>query len=288
MPATDLAAVSRIRSRPIGETDLSKVADLLARGFPKKPPEFWAGLLRLLSERSVPSELPRYGYLLENGNRVVGAVLLLFSKVPGSTNIRCNVSSWFVEEGFRSYASLLVSKALGRPDVTYLNITPAPHTLPTITAQGFSPYSRGVFVAPAAVQSSPRVRVTNAANERGCALEGFEQRVLDDHATFGCMSLRCEAADGSHPFVFRPRLLKHIPCAQLVYCRSIEHFVRYAGPIGRFLLLRGRPFVLIDANAPIRGLLGKYFQGRMPKYFKGPDRPRLGDLAYTETAMFGM
>ena len=57
---------------------------------------------------------------------------------------------------------------------------------------------------------------------------------------------------------------------------------------GRFLLLRGRPFVLIDANAPIRGLLGKYFQGRMPKYFKGPDRPRLGDLAYTETAMFGM
>jgi hypothetical protein len=26
----------------------------------------------------------------------------------------------------------------------------------------------------------------------------------------------------------------------------------------------------------------------MPKYFKGPDRPRLGDLAYTEIAMFGM
>jgi hypothetical protein len=298
MRATDLAVVPKIRSRQIGETDLPKVADFLARGFPKKPREFWAGLLRLLSERSAPSELPRYGYLLENGDRVVGAVLLLFSTVPGSAKIRCNVSSWFVEEGFRSYASLLVSKALSRRDVTYLNITPAPHTLPIITAQGFLPYSRGVFVALAAMQSSrSRVRVsprTTLPRERGrvrvgvCELEPFEQSVLDDHAKFGCMSLCCEAPDGTYPFVFRPRLIKRIPCAQLVYCRSLDHFVRCAGPIGRFLLLRGRPFVLIDADGPIRGLLGRYFPGRMPKYFKGPDRPRLGDLAYTETAMFGM
>ncbi len=172
--------------------------------------------------------------------------------------------------------------------MTYLNITPAPHTLPIITAKGFVPYSRGVFVALAAMQSSPRVRLTNAANEQDGDLEPFEQRLLDEHATFGCICLRCEAPDGSYPFVFRPRLLKHIPCAQLVYCRSLDHFVRYAGPIGRFLLLRGWPFVLIDADGPIRELFGKYFEGRMPKYFKGPDRPRLGDLAYTETAVFGM
>jgi hypothetical protein len=34
--------------------------------------------------------------------------------------------------------------------------------------------------------------------------------------------------------------------------------------------------------------MGKYFDGVAPKYFKGPTRPRLGDLAYTEAAMFGM
>jgi hypothetical protein len=26
----------------------------------------------------------------------------------------------------------------------------------------------------------------------------------------------------------------------------------------------------------------------MPKYFKGPQRPRLGDLAYTEYALLGV
>jgi len=54
------------------------------------------------------------------------------------------------------------------------------------------------------------------------------------------------------------------------------------------LVRRARPFLLIDANGPIPGLVGKYFDDRMPRYFRGPQQPRLGDLAYTEIAMFGM
>ena len=89
--------------------------------------------------------------------------------------------------------------------------------------------------------------------------------------------------------MFRPRLVKGvIPCAQLVYCRDVDDFVRFARPIGRFLARRGQALVLIDANGPIPALIGRYFDAKMPKYFKGPDRPRLGDLAYTEAAMFGV
>jgi hypothetical protein len=35
-------------------------------------------------------------------------------------------------------------------------------------------------------------------------------------------------------------------------------------------------------------MVGKYLAGKMPKYFRGPDRPRLGDLSYTEAALFGI
>src|SRR5262245_19110515 len=56
----------------------------------------------------------------------------------------------------------------------------------------------------------------------------------------------------------------------------------------RSLAPRGLPFVMIDANAPIPGLVGRYCGGNMPKYFKGPQRPRLGDLAYTENAVMGV
>jgi hypothetical protein len=89
--------------------------------------------------------------------------------------------------------------------------------------------------------------------------------------------------------VFRPRIVKSVvPCAQLIYCRDVSDIVRFAGPIGRFLARRGRPFVVIDANGPIEGLIGRYFDNTMPKFFRGPVRPRLGDLAFTETALFGM
>jgi hypothetical protein len=45
---------------------------------------------------------------------------------------------------------------------------------------------------------------------------------------------------------------------------------------------------MIDASAPIPGLVGWYSGSNMPKYFKGPQRPRLGDLAYTENAVMGV
>jgi hypothetical protein len=293
MRPTDLATVSRIRSRQIGESDIPAVAGLLSKGFQSRPARFWSHVLTGLGERSAPAGLPKYGYLLEAEGTVVGAILLIFATVPGSdgNRIRCNVSSWFVEPTCRSYASLLVSKAMGRQNVTYLNITPAPHTLSIVRAQGYSQYSRGIFVALPALQFNWRgahVRAVNADDRQLADVDSFEYELLVDHARYGCMSLLCETPDRAYPFVFRPRVHKGIACAQLVYCRNLDDFVRFAGPIGRFLAVRGRPLVVIDSNDPIPGLIGRYFDGRMPKYFKGPDRPRLGDLAYTETAMFGM
>ena len=64
--------------------------------------------------------------------------------------------------------------------------------------------------------------------------------------------------------------------------------MRFAGPIGLYLALRGRALVIVDSNGPIPGLVGTYRGGSMPKYFKGPQRPRLGDLAYTEYALLGV
>jgi hypothetical protein len=76
------------------------------------------------------------------------------------------------------------------------------------------------------------------------------------------------------------------PAAQLIYCPCTD-LVRLAGPVGKYLALHGMPFMVVPANGPIPGLLGKYFGGK-PMYYRGPDRPRVGDLAYTEVAMFGI
>jgi hypothetical protein len=74
---------------------------------------------------------------------------------------------------------------------------------------------------------------------------------------------------------------------QLIYCRDIRDFVRFAAPLGRFLALRGGLIVMIDANDPVPGLVGMFFRDTMPKYFRG-QAPHLGDLAYTEIAVLGV
>ena len=207
---------------------------------------------------------------------------------------RCNVSSWYVEPAFRSFAPLLVGQALKHKNVTYLNISSAPHTRPIAEAQGYTRYSDGVFVALPLLsrrQAGPTVRIVDAGTPlpADAHCEPHERAVLLEHADYGCLSLWAITPGRAYPFVFRPRLVKRVlPCAQLVYCRDLDDVVRFAHPLGLHLALRGRPFMIIDANGPIPGLVGRYFNETMPKYFRGPERPRLGDLAYTEAALFGM
>ena len=294
MLSTLPSSVVRVRCRRIIESDLVSVAELLARGFPARSLRFWLRVLARIGERSPPGNLAKYGYLLESDGVPSGVILLIYSvirTVAGFTT-RCNLSSWYVEPRLRCYANAIVWQALKPKDITYLNVTAAPHTRRTIEAQGFTAYSKGVFIAapilnPRSTGGHGKIVAPDAVPQ--AAFEPFERELLLDHASYGCVSLWYETAERAYPFVFRPRVVKGcIPCAQLIYCRGLDDFIQFAKPLGQFLALRGRPLVIINSNGPLPGVVGKFLSGRMPKYFKGPHWPRLGDLAYTEAALFGV
>ncbi len=284
--------VPAIRCRQIAEGDFAAVAALLNRGFPNHTRQFWCDALQQLAHRAAPAGLPQYGYLLESGGAPVGAILMICSTMRDGDRAatRCNLSSWYVEPAFRAYAPLLVSHTLGRRDVTYTNVSAAPHTWPIIEAQGFSRYCDGIFIALSTFKrAADNVRIFDAARTPSASFDPAERALLLRHAEHGCISLWCETAERAYPFVFRPRLARRmIPCAQLIYCADVGDFVRFAGPIGRTLAWRGKPFVIVDSNGAIPGLFGIYCPGSMAKYFKGPQRPRLGDLADTEYALLGV
>jgi hypothetical protein len=290
--AVEAPAALKIRCRQITGADLDGLAGLLERGFaPRRTRAFWRHVLAGLQARAVPAEMPRYGYLLENDGVPVGTILVIFATAPGSDALRANVSSWYVEPAFRSYAPLLVGQALKAKHITYLNVSAIRQTWPILEAQGYQRYSNGIFVAAPALQRSggEAVRLLTMDERPDAPHEPFERDLLVEHAAYGCVSLWCVTRERAHPLVFRPRVVKSvIPCAQLIYCRDVADVVRFARPVGRFVARRGRPFIVIDANGPIEGLLGRYLEGTSPKFFRGPVRPRLGDLAYTETALFGM
>jgi hypothetical protein len=285
-------APSNVRARPLADREIGEVAALLHQGFGHRSSQFWLECLKRLAERGPLDDLPKYGLGLECDESLVGVILLISSAFQQneSFRIRCNLSSWYVERSFRCYAPLLITQALRRKNITYVNISPAPHTRRTIEAQGFTRYSNGLFVAPLLpMTSSQEVTILGSDAVPDAPFELFERDLLLEHAQYGCLSLWCVASERAYPFVFCPRIVRGvIPCVKLVYCRDVQDFVRFARPLGSYLTRRGRLFALIDSNGPICGLIGKYFDGVGPKYFRGPTAPRLGDLAFTEAALFGV
>ena len=283
--------------REIQESDLDAIADLLTRGFVHRSREYWMRGLRRQGARPLPQGTPRFGFMLEHEGIAVGCLLLIYASkiIGGDLATRCNVSSWYVDPPFRNYAALFASMTQKNREVTYFNVTPAATTWPILEAQGFVTHCRGLcFSFPV---FSPHVRgmTLEAVTEKTTGIAGLpdeELAMLRRHATYDCLSLVYRTADETLPFIFfslrkRGGIIP-LPAVQLGYCRSIADYVRCAGAIGRYLLLRGKPIVITDATGPVSGLSVFYTEARGRKYFKGPHKPRLGDLADTELAIYGM
>jgi hypothetical protein len=283
---------SRLRSREIADGDLETLAKFLGRGL-GYPSQYFLRVLNRLAEHPTPAGFPKFGCVLETEERIVGAILLIFSTIwsDDAPAVRCHVTSWCVEPEFRPYATLFFSKALRYPHVTYINISATPATRAIIKAQGFLQYSKGQFVAFPVLNvwsksKENRVKIVAGDKNPNARFEPHDLDLLKAHSKYGCICLWCETPERAYPFIFHQRLSKRfLPVVQLVFCRDIQDFVRFALPLGLYLAARGRLPVLIDSNGPIRGLVGKYIDGIQPRYYKGPN-PRLGDLSYTQRVMF--
>ena len=283
-----------IRCRAIGEADLGAVADLLTRGFVGRPRDYWLNGLRRQATREVPENCPRFGYMLERDGAPVGVLLLLYTARGGGTKLHCNLSSWYVEPAYRSYAPLLTKIAQRHKHVTYLNISPARWTWPTIEAQGFAAYCRGLFFSVpllSRTRRGTRIEIVSADVAGVDGLPPHEFDLLRRHAQFGCLSLVCRTADDVVPFILSPVRIRRgflaPPAMQLIYCREMADFTACAGAIGKLLLRRGKIAVILDANGAVPGLAGLYTEARGRKYFRGPHAPRLGDLSDTELVIYG-
>jgi hypothetical protein len=288
MLAADQALVKqRVRCRQIEEGDLKALAALLHEGFVQSRREFWdLGLARM---RNLPiiEGVPRFGYVLESPEGLVGCLLTIPSRRGGQ--IISNVSAWYVKESYRAYSNFLVSVATRLKHVIYLNASPAPHTWRTLTLTGWKFCDPGrSIVFPLLSWGPGRVSETIPDNLP-------EHKLLEDHRALGCISLVCTADGAVSPFVFKRCWWSplNLPMMELIYCRETEDFEKYGAALGRHFLMRrlNRRFrkrvalgFMLDGK--ITGMLGLYQGNKQPRFYKGPRPPRPNDLAYTEKVLF--
>ena len=290
-----------IHCRQIASDDLDAVATLLCVGFADRDPAYWHSGFARHRDRGPPAGYPTYGFLIEAEGRIVGVLLTLHTRIrdAGQDSVRCNLSSWYVDPEFRAYGPLLDKMATRREGVTYLNVTPAPHSWPMLEARNYRRYCFGQMLAIPALRR-PRKGLSVLDAGRAGALDALspeDRALVRAHLDYGCVAFVCDDGEGARPLLFQRRSIGlvpnvktvgQVPAMQLIYARSLADAVLFAGPVGRRLLIsQGTPLLVIDAEGPIPGLVGRYFDGRGPKYQRGSAEVRLGDLAYTELVLFG-
>ena len=113
------------------------------------------------------------------------------------------------------------------------------------------------------------------------------QRDRLDWGEMGWISLTVEKDGIVSPFVLKPGRLDRppVPVMDVMFCRGADDLRRCGGALARHFLPRGNLGFLIDGD--MEAMLSHYAEGKEPRYFKGPHRPVLGDLAYTEKVIFG-
>jgi hypothetical protein len=292
LPST-IGSTPGVVCRTLEVGDLESVEKCLVRHFPERPPTLWRIGLGRLTDREAVAELPRFGYCLAAGDEIVGVLLQLYSmrKLASGTQTLCHLSSWCVDENYRAMAPILSIAATKRKDVTYVNISPAAHTRRAIEALGFKRYSHGQMIfAPMLSRRRKAARIVGWAkgSEAEKSLPEIDREILERHDTFGCRVFVGVLDGATYGFVTaKTRVLRgRLPCERVVYCRDTATLAKFAGGIGAYLATRGVFFCLVDTNEPIDGLIGRFVEDREPKYFKGPTLPTLGDLAYSELAVF--
>jgi len=294
----DGSGEARLQAKPcvcreIREEDFDQIAKMLVEGrFQNRSRRYWQMVRERLVAHSAPASYPKFGYLLEAEGRVVGVIFSIFTAFHGSSwpKVRACTSSWYVDPEYRGRGLRLAREVAKFQDVTYLNPTPGADTYAVMRLLKYTKRSSGHFLSlPWLSRGAPgaKVKAFVDGSEFAGRLDPQDIAILSSHRNYGCISLVCEIGARVYPFVFLRRLSRRrMPYAQVIYCCEPSSVIRCAGPVGRYLAVRGLPLLAMDSNGPIRGMIGKFMKDR-PRFYRGPVCPRWGDLAYSELALFG-
>jgi hypothetical protein len=274
--------------REITDDDLEAVRQLLVEGFPLRSEDYWTK--GLANVRSLPrvEGFPRYGYVVDADSAPQGLLLTITSD-RGVHGARTHFSSWYVREGYRQFALLLFRRALKLENTTFINPSPSERVVPILKTFGFEPYTAGTLMLD--LRTAMRGRASHGAVQRlGLGnladLSERECQIADDHLRMGCEVLRLETDVRAGLLIHRRKWIKHLlPCSQVILADP-GLIIELAGSVMRALARRGSLLALCDVDQTAKPASGRVFP-RGIRYFKGPAPPAVGDLSYSELAVFG-
>lgn len=246
-----------MKLQSVEDDSLHEAVALLSRGFPERTPGFWqTGLERLAAHRRKTNGRP-IGQMMMVDGKPVGVILTIESGHRNGAQQRAvvNLSSWYIEEEHRWLAARMLSRVVADESVTYTDLSPSLETTRLNERLGFHTATQGVvlfFLPWNALTRRARGEVIPYERLPEGALADDDAVLLGHHSELGCIAGALRTAEGYHPLLFHKVRRKGLPVARAVLAPSRQFIIDNLGPIARFLLERGVPFLALH-GAPAAG-----------------------------------
>jgi hypothetical protein len=236
-----VTATTGVRVRPITDDDVGRVAQFLHANLNDRVrPASWARALDV--PWSVDS--PNAGYMLVDGDAVVGAHLAFYSEraIDGRRERFCNLGAWCVLPEYRFHGLRLLKALLAQEGYHFTDLSPSGSVVGINTRLGFRFLDTTSGLVPNVPWPSwPRrdtISSDPAVIER--TLTGRDLALYRDHAaTAGARHLVLRRGEEWCYVVVRKERRKNLPLfASILHVGNPDLFRRMARPFARHLLLR--------------------------------------------------
>jgi hypothetical protein len=227
-----------IELAPITDADTAEVADFLHANYKERIP--WARS-RLAGPWKV--EAPNHGFVLRDGQRIVGAHLAFYSErlVAGRAERFCDLGTWYVLPDFRFHSIRLLKALLAQDGYHFTSLTPGDRTVLILTQLKFRPLDTSAALIPNLPGPSlpGRTIISSDPDVIGDTLAGTDLDLYHDHAqALATQHLVLIRGEHSCYVMYRKTRLKGIPLAIIVHASDPELFRRGVVPLTRHLLVR--------------------------------------------------
>lgn len=209
---------------------------------------------RVIASASWKVAAPNHGFMLRDGQRVVGTQLAFYSErlIAGRVERFCNISSWCVLPEFR-FHSLRVHKAvLAQEGYHVTSLTPSENVVPIHVRFKFRSLDTSAVLIPNLPWPSRpgRTKVSADPDVIESTLAGTELELYRDHAQALAARHIVVIRDQDSCYVmYRPMRQKGVRFAAILYVGNPELFHRALIPLTRHLLIRHR---LLATRAELR------------------------------------
>ena len=226
---------------PITDADIAAAADFLQHNFDDQVP--W---VRACSAVPWKVDAPNHGFMLRDGQRIVGVHLAFYSErlIAGKTERFCNLGAWYVLPEFRFHSLRLLKELLMQDGYHFTGLSPSETVLSIHTRYKFRHLDTSAALIPHLPWPgvSRRTRISTAPDVIESRLAGSELELYRDHAqALAARHLVLTRNQESCYVMYREMRFKNVPLlAVILHVSNPSLFQRAMVPLTRYLLVRHR------------------------------------------------